>query len=294
MSVELDSFCYGCHYRRNVATARSLGDEATATAFARELMQLYLDTPVAGSASPLLSPGTTALFQKYYGLDADRFRQEKADSNKFVLERLPGIRRRIETTQDPLFTALQFAILGNYIDFSALQGELTFEKLDEMLKNAENMDLDRETYHRFREKLGKSENLLYLTDNAGEIGFDRLLGEEIARAYPNLAITFCVRGGPAANDATRADAALMELPFPVIDNGTNIPGTVLSALGAQAKQAMDAADVILSKGQGNVETLYGCGYPIFYAFLVKCQRFQDLFGKEKLTPMFVEETGTGA
>ena len=86
----------------------------------------------------------------------------------------------------------------------------------------------------------------------------------------------------------------MELPFPVIDNGTNIPGTVLSALGAQAKQAMDTADVILSKGQGNVETLYGCGYPIFYAFLVKCQRFQDLFGKEKLTPMFVEETGTGA
>ena len=74
----------------------------------------------------------------------------------------------------------------------------------------------------------------------------------------------------------------------------NIPGTVLSTLGAQAKQAMDTADVILSKGQGNVETLYGCGYPIFYAFLVKCQRFQDLFGKEKLTPMFVEETGTGA
>ena len=291
MSVELDSFCYGCHYRRNVATARSLGDEATATAFARELMQLYLDTPVAGSASPLLSPGTTALFQKYYGLDADRFRQEKADSNKFVLERLPGIRRRIETTQDPLFTALQFAILGNYIDFSALQGELTFEKLDEMLKNAENMDLDRETYHRFREKLGKSQRLLYLTDNAGEIGFDRLLGEEIAKAYPGLTITFCVRGGLAANDATRADAALMELPFPVIDNGTNIPGTVLSALGAQAKQAVDAADVIRSKGQGNVETLYGCGYPIFYAFLVKCQRFQDLFGKEKLTPMFLEETG---
>ena len=106
-----------------------------------------------------------------------------------------------------------------------------------------------------------------------------------------MTITFCVRGGPAANDATRADAALMELPFRVIDNGTNIPGTVLSALGAQAKQAVDAADVILSKGQGNVETLYGCGYPIFYAFLVKCQRFQDLFGKEKLTPMFLEETG---
>lgn len=175
-------------------------------------MQLYLDTPVAGSASPLLSPGTTALFQKYYGLDADRFRQEKADSNKFVLERLPGIRKRIETTQDPLFTALQFAILGNYIDFSALQGELTFEKLDEMLKNAENMDLDRETYHRFREKLGKSQRLLYLTDNAGEIGFDPLLGEEL-QSYPGLASPS--RPGRSGGQRRHPGrAALMELPFP--------------------------------------------------------------------------------
>ena len=244
---------------------------------------------MAGSASPLLSPGTTALFQKYYGLDADRFRQEKADSNKFVLERLPGIRKRIETTQDPLFTALQFAILGNYIDFSALQGELTFEKLDEMLKNAENMDLDRETYHRFREKLGKSENLLYLTDNAGEIGFDRLLGEEIAKAYPGLPITFCVRGAIAQNDATREDAAAVGIPFPVIDNGNRVAGTQLDMLSPEAAAALSGADVILAKGMANAETMLGCGYNVYYAFLVKCQRFVTRFGKPMFTPMLVKE-----
>jgi len=78
-------------------------------------------------------------------------------------------------------------------------------------------------------------------------------------------------------------------PFQVIDNGTCIAGTVLSQLGEEAKQAMDEADVILAKGQANVEGLFGCGYPIYYAFLVKCTRFIQLFKKPKLTPMFLKE-----
>ena len=289
MSVELDSFCYGCHYRRNVATARSLGDEATATAFARELMQLYLDTPVAGSASPLLSPGTTALFQKYYGLDADRFRQEKADSNKFVLERLPGIRRRIETTQDPLFTALQFAILGNYLDFSALQGQVSFEKLEEMLDKALEMELDDQVYAYFCRDLRRGGKLVYLTDNAGEIGFDRVLAEAIAAAYPDISVTFCVRGAIAQNDATREDAAAVGIPFPVIDNGNRVAGTQLDMLSEEAAAALSGADVILAKGMANAETMLGCGYNVYYAFLVKCQRFVTRFGKPMFTPMLVKE-----
>ena len=81
----------------------------------------------------------------------------------------------------------------------------------------------------------------------------------------------------------------MGIPFPVIDNGNCIPGTYLDMLGEEAKKAMDEADVILSKGQGNLETLLGCGYNIYYAFLVKCQLFMERFGKEKLTPMFIRE-----
>jgi uncharacterized protein with ATP-grasp and redox domains len=81
----------------------------------------------------------------------------------------------------------------------------------------------------------------------------------------------------------------MGIPFPVIDNGTRIPGSELELMGQEAKNAFETADVILAKGMANVETLYGCGLNIYYAFLVKCQRFVELFGKPLMTPMFVRE-----
>jgi len=118
---------------------------------------------------------------------------------------------------------------------------------------------------------------------------DRIFAEEIQKAYPQIEITFCVRGGNTINDATREDAKTVGLPFPVIDNGNLVSGTELSMLGEEAKKAMDTADVIISKGMANTETLYGSGYPIYYAFLVKCVRFVEAFGKPLMTPMLVKE-----
>ncbi len=288
MSLEMNTECLLCHLRRNVETARSLGDEKTATAFAKALMELYIHAP-ADASSPALGPGTSALFRKFYGLEEDRFRQEKETSNRFVLARLDSIRDTVQGAPDPVYAALQFAVLGNYIDFSALQGEVSFEKLDAMLDTALDLPLPVETYKVFCEELSRGKKLLYLTDNAGEICFDRLLGEALQTAYPHLQITFCVRGGPAHNDATREDAELIGLPFPVIDNGNCVGGTELGLLSPEAKKALTEADVILAKGQGNTETLLGCGYNIYYAFLIKCPRFVQKFGKPKLTPMLVRE-----
>lgn len=288
MSIGMDSQCLLCHFRRNVETARALGDEAKATEFARGLMELYLSMP-ADSSSPAVGPGTNALFQRIFGLESDRFREEKQASNRFVLARLGEIRRKTETAPDPVYAGLQMAVLGNYIDFSALQGEVSFEKLDDMLDKALEMELDRQVYADLCADLAGAQRLLYLTDNAGEIGFDRIFAEQLHKAYPHLQITFCVRGGPAQNDATREDAAAVGIPFPVIDNGNTVPGTELSLLSEEAKAAMDAAGVIISKGQGNAETLLGCGYNIYYAFLVKCPRFMDRYQKPKLTPMLVKE-----
>ena len=288
MSIGMDSQCYLCHLRRNVETARSLGDEQTATAFAKALMELYLTLP-EDAASPTIAPATNALFQKFYGLEEDRYRAEKEASNAFVLQRLDTIRQRVNSAKDPLFAGIQMAILGNYIDFSALQGEVRFEKLDDLLNTADQIELDAAVYEAFRRKLSDAKTLLYLTDNAGEIGFDRVLAEVMSMMYPQLQITFCVRGGPALNDATRADAEAVGIPFPVIDNGNTVPGTDLKRMGSEAKQVFESADLIFAKGQANVETLLGSGYPIFYAFLIKCPRFIDRFQKPKLTPMLVAE-----
>ena len=66
---------------------------------------------------------------------------------------------------------------------------------------------------------------------------------------------------------------------------------MLEEASEELKAAIERADVVISKGQANVETLLdtGHGYNIYYAFLVKCKRFIDRFGKEKLTPMLVRE-----
>lgn len=284
----MNATCLACHFKKNLETAQALGDEKTATAFAKDLMRLYLEAP-EDVASPYFGPGVTALFQKYYGLGDDRYIEEKRESNRFVMERFETIQSLVQAQDDPVYAGLQFSILGNYLDFSALQGKVSFAELDDMLQMGLSMELDLDCYRRFCADLERGKSLLYLTDNAGEIGFDRIFAEEIHKKYPHVAITFCVRGGPALNDATREDAAAVGISFPVIDNGSTIAGTQLNMLGSEAKAAFESADVILAKGMGNNETLYPCGYNVYYAFLVKCQLFVERFGKPLMTPMLVSD-----
>ena len=288
MSIALDTTCLLCHFQKNLNTARGMGTQAQAMEFARGLMELYRNAPAHVGAT-WFGPDVERLFREIYGLQGDRFREEKELSNAFVLERMDMLRERVRSAPDPVYAGAQFAILGNYIDFSALYGEVSFEKLDAMLSRALEMDLDREVYAALRADLEKGKTLLYLTDNAGEIGFDRIFAEEIARRYPNLEITFCVRGGNTLNDATRVDAQAVGIPFPVIDNGNAVAGTQWELLSDECRRALESADVILAKGQANAETLLDCGLNIYYAFLIKCTRFIERFQKPKLTPMLVKE-----
>lgn len=288
MSISIDTYCLQCLLRRNIALAQTLGTEEQAMAFAKEIMKLCIAAP-EGVSSPWFGPKIADLLHDMYGLDYDRFRQEKLDSNRFVLERLPAIREKVTAAKDPVFAGLRFAILGNYLDFSALQGQVSFEKLEEMLDKALEMELDDQVYAYLCRDLRRGGKLVYLTDNAGEIGFDRVLAEAIAAAYPDISVIFCVRGAIAQNDATREDAAAVGIPFPVIDNGNRVAGTQLDMLSPEAAAALSGADVILAKGMANAETMLGCGYNVYYAFLVKCQRFVTRFGKPMFTPMLVKE-----
>ena len=288
MSLPIDPTCMLCLLDKHLKLARSLGSEEAADAYLREFARLYLDTP-KHLPSPALGPGITELLRKHYGLEEDRFQAEKKAANEFVIARLEDIRRRVFGAGDPVLAAIQFAILGNYLDFSALGDKVSFEALDRMLDEALEMPLDMEMVSRFKGELETGKNLLYLTDNAGEIGFDRICAEVLREHYPHLEITFCVRGAICSNDATREDAAVVGLDFPIIDNGTNIAGTIPETLGAEAKEALETADVILSKGMANTECLYGSGYNIYFAFLVKCDKFERIFQKPLMTPMFIKE-----
>ena len=288
MEMTFNVDCLLCHMKKHLSEACTLGDDQTNMAFARERMELYSRMP-EGACAPWLAPHTAQLMNRYYGVELDRYALEKKQSNTFVLERKDQIRQKVASAPDRVFAALQFAILGNYIDYSALHGEVSFEKLEEMLVSALDMELDKECYVNFCADLAKGGKLLYITDNAGEIVFDQILAEEITRQYPQVEITFCLRGGPANNDATREDAQQIGLPFPVFDNGNLVPGTQLDQLGQEARQALGNANIILAKGQGNAETMMGCGLNGYYAVLIKCPRFMRRFQKEKLSPMFAKE-----
>ncbi len=288
MSICIDTQCIQCQLKRNLELVRPLGTEEQAMAFAKRLMKLFIEAP-EDVASPWFGPAVAQLLNEMYGLPVDRFREEKLESNRFVLDRLDQIRQKVETAEDPVFAGLQFAILGNYLDFGALQGQVSYEKLEDMLCNALTMELDREVYGSLCRDLEQGRSLLYLTDNAGEIGFDRIFAEQIAKKYPHLEITFCVRGMITQNDATREDAETVGIPFPVIDNGNGVAGTQLDQLSEAAEAAFKNADVIIAKGMGNTETMFGCGYNVYYAFLIKCQRFVTVFGKPMFTPMLVKE-----
>ena len=289
MSFAVDSYCMQCYLRRNVDLARKLGPEDKATDFAKEIMKLFIAAP-EGVSAPWFGPSVAQLLHEMYGLPIDRFHDEKIASNRFVLERLEKVRQQVKQAEDPILAGLQYAILGNYLDFSALQGDVSYEKLEQMLSGAKDIAVSGPYFDRFKADLEKAGTLLYLTDNAGEIGMDRVFAEAIQEKYPRLKITFCVRGAITANDATREDAAAVGIPFPVIDNGNQVAGTELDMLGAEAKRALEAADVILAKGMGNVETMFGCGYNVYYAFLVKCPRFTKIFQKPMMTPMFIPDS----
>ena len=188
----MNSECFVCQLKRYTGIARELGSDAAATDFAKDMMRVYLSAP-EGVDSPWYGPHFAALLEKHFGLPQDSFRAEMEEANAFVRPRLDEIRQRIRAAEDPLLRAIQFSILGNYLDYNSLRGEVSLEKLEQMLLEAEKMELDGKVLAQLRGDLEKGGKLLLITDNAGEIGFDLCLAETVAAQYPGINITFLVR-----------------------------------------------------------------------------------------------------
>lgn len=129
--------------------------------------------------------------------------------------------------------------------------------------------------------------MVYLTDNCGEIVLDKLFIRHIREEFPGLRITAIVRGEDVINDATR-EVRLTDL-VPCIGNGNAAPGTVIKRLSEEAREALFSADVIISKGQGNFESLYGEGLNPYYLFLCKCELFVKRFGLAQYESVFARE-----
>lgn len=287
--MKINAFCMSCLVQAQARRIQKFQDEEKKACYMREVLHMIAESDPKWSAPALLEP-ISKLYEKYWGMQND-LEEEKRTFNELLLSMEDDLEQKIRSRKDPLEAALCLARLGNYIDFSAL-GEVSAEKLLELLAQAEQETLDTAEYRHFCKDLKDGKHLVYLTDNCGEIVLDKILIKLLREQYPQLMIEVVVRGVAVTNDATMEDARYVGLTevAPVFGNGSGIAGTELTHISKEAKEKLEQADLILSKGQGNFETLHTCGLNIYYLFLCKCDWFMQRFHAEHLKGMFVNET----
>ena len=256
--------------------------------YMRRVLRLLLEAPVT-DASPVIVKRINDVRQEMFGL-TDEYADVKQYFNQVMLGYEKNISQKIADAPDPLLSALQYAAAGNYIDFGAMK-TVEEERLSQLLNEADYITFSEVACAALREDLSTAARLVFLTDNCGEIVMDKLLIQTILQLYPQLEVTVLVKGGPVLNDATIEDAVQVGLTrlVQVIGNGNRIAGTWEPALSEEAAAAFDSADIILSKGQANYETLRLCGKNVYYLFLCKCDMFASQFGIPRLTAVLIRE-----
>ena len=262
MKVHLD--CFPCFLRQSLIALRlGTDDEALQEAVLKSTLEYIRDTDT--SQPPAYT--TTFIHRKIRQmLGKDPFREIKARYNRIALKLYPSMKALMDKSPDPLSTAARLAIAGNIIDF----GIFTSVDIEGTVDRALSTNLAVDDYLAFRDAVAGTDEILYLTDNAGEIVFDRLLIEQLMASGKK--IRAAVKGSPVINDSTMFDAEESGLTkiCEVIENGSDAVGTILPWTSSGFQKAFSNARLIISKGQGNFETLAGIDKNIFFLFQSKC------------------------
>ena len=286
--ARLHTGCINCILDRQLNNFDSDTPEEKRREYMQALLRI-LSEASAEESGPVIAERIHELQKEMFGREAD-FSKIKHTYNQMMLNKEDEVQREIMASADPLKRAIQYAMTGNYIDFGALDG-VEDEKLEELLERSEQNPVDAKEYANLKKDLEEASKLVYLTDNCGEIVLDKILIGQLMQQYPQIDITVIVRGKPALNDATLEDAeeAGLSEVVTVIGNGSGITGTWLPEISAEAREKIEEADLILSKGQGNFETLQGCGKNIYYMFLCKCKLFVERFQMEQFEGVLANE-----
>lgn len=226
-------------------------------------------------SAPEIQRELSRRFCSIIGID-DPFFDEKKESNAQALEIFNRWKPVVFKEPNSFETTLRLAIAGNIMDYGASDN---FD-IDSVIIKVLHADFAIDHSCELKEQMEKANKILYLGDNAGEIVFDRLFIET------NMSdkVTFVVKGGPVLNDVTRndADEVAMCHTANVITNGYDAPSTVLSKSSDEFLEHYKTADLIISKGQGNLEGLINENDKrIFFLLMVKCDVIAELLGVKK-------------
>lgn len=289
--MKLQSDCLNCIVNMQADKYPPDCSEERKLLYKQKMFKVLAEAKPTESA-PLLIKRITDVQTEVFGKSAD-YTEIKHFYNQYVMEKLPVIEKNIMQSEDPLFRAVQYSLTGNFIDFGAMK-TVDNDQFEQLLQNASSIQLGEE-YQRMQGELQHAKHLVILTDNCGEIVFDKMLIRTVKKLYPNVHITVVVRGQAVLNDATMEDAmqiGLME-ECEVIGNGTNIAGTCLDLISDEARLSISAADIILAKGQGNFETLQDCGLNVYFLFMCKCKMFSRRFQVEQYSGLLINDKRKG-
>ena len=243
----------------------------------KKLMEYLISFDLEKRASPIIGKVAYNLVAEALGV-SDPYASIKKQYNQLALQFYTEAKKIVNRAKDPLFEAIIVAALGNTIDLG------TNHKIDFIhdIKNFTPDKLAINDYDTFKQSLLDTGHLLILLDNAGEIVFDKLLVETMFKTFPDLEITCSVRSAPIINDATLEDAKFVGLTDLVqVIEASGTPGIDIPTTTDEFKKQFFLKDgVILSKGQGNFESLYGMEIPnkeVYYLLKAKCSLMERLF-----------------
>ncbi len=275
--TRLNKECVKCLANRYAHDYPENCDDDLKSKYTQAVLQIIENAGEKESA-PILVERIDKLKLEMFGSKKD-FTEIKTHYNALMMSLEDSISERIDKSKNPLISAIKYAIMGNYIDFGAMKS-VDEEKLLEHIYTAEEIALDEQELMKLSRELSLAKNLVYLTDNCGEIVLDKLFINTILKMYPELEVDVVVRGKPVLNDATIDDAKQVGLDkfVNVCGNGTAIGGTCLERISSEATEKVNSADLVIAKGQGNFETLRFCGKNIYYLFMCKCKMFAENFG----------------
>lgn len=286
--MKLCASCIRCFVDRQEARIANSGDEETRAQYMKELCRLVAEAEEEDSV-PVLVERINRVYRQLFGELTD-YTQIKQEFNELMLSMEKELAEKIRGSKDPLKTALLYARAANYIDYGAFS-HISHETLFTLLDEAARDSLEAKTYEALKCDLTHAKELVYITDNCGEVVLDKLVMQLLKECYPQLHITALVRGQQALNDVTEEDAEQVDL-YSVADvkaNGCGVAGTPVAHISREAQEILKQADLIIAKGQGNFETMNGCGLNIYYSFLCKCEWFQKRFGLPQNKGVFIRE-----
>ncbi len=227
-------------------------------------------------------------FSRITGIE-DPYHDLKIEYNQAVMELYPRLEKMVLESADSLKTAARTAVAGNVIDFGVHPGGKNAFDLEQVIKEINNIPLSIDHFPVFTRDLQRSEKILYISDNAGEIVFDRLFIGRILSEGKEVVLS--VKSSPIINDATIDDArqAGLDRMARIIETGNNFIGINLKQASPEFLEEFEDADIIISKGQGNFESLDEIkGKKIFFLLKAKCEKIASELGVNYLDVVFMK------